>query len=82
MSASRSPAGVAHINTGTIKSVYWNTETTGQTNGGNGVPASGGLTTAQMSNAASFASWNFGPGGAWAMPAGATHPVLSRQVAR
>jgi filamentous hemagglutinin family protein len=79
---SYSPAGVAHINTGTIKSVYWNTETTGQTNGGNGVPASGGLTTAQMSNAASFASWNFGPGGAWSMPAGATHPVLSWQVAQ
>ena len=75
-------AGVAYINTGTIKSVYWNTETTGQTNGGNGVPASGGLTTAQMSNAASFASWNFGPGGAWSMPAGATHPVLSWQAAQ
>jgi filamentous hemagglutinin family protein len=76
------PAGVAYINTGTIKSVYWNIETTGQKNGGNGVPASGGLTTAQMSNAASFASWNFGAGGAWSMPAGATHPVLSWQVAQ
>jgi filamentous hemagglutinin family protein len=76
------PAGVAYINTGTIKSVYWNTETTGQQSGGNGVPASGGLTTAQMSNAASFASWNFGAGGAWSMPAGATHPVLSWQVAQ
>jgi filamentous hemagglutinin family protein len=77
-----SPAGVARLNTGTIKSVYWNTETTGQTNGGNGVPASGGLNTAQMSNAASFASWNFGPGGAWSMPAGGTHPVLSWQIAQ
>lgn len=79
---SYAPAGVAYLNTGTIKSVYWNTETTGQTNGGNGVPASGGLTTAQMSNRASFASWNFGPGGAWSMPAGATHPVLSWQAAQ
>jgi hypothetical protein len=35
-----------------------------------------------MSNAASFASWNFGAGGAWSMPAGATHPVLSWQVAQ
>ena len=73
-------AGVVYWNTGTIKSVYWNTETTGQKNGGSGVPASNGLTTAQMSNPASFASWNFGPGGAWSMPAGGTHPVLSWQA--
>lgn len=77
-----SPAGVAYINTGTIKSVYWNVETTGQTNGGNGVPSENGLTTAQMSNPASFASWNFGPGGAWSMPAGATHPVLNWQLSQ
>lgn len=76
------PAGVAYLNTGTIRSVYWNTQTTGQTNGGNGVPAAGGLTTAQMSDASSFASWNFGPGGAWSMPAGSTHPVLSWQDAQ
>lgn len=48
---------------------YWNVQTTGQTNGG-GAPASNGLTTAQMSNPASFAGWDFGPNGAWAMPAG------------
>jgi filamentous hemagglutinin family protein len=77
-----SPAGVAYINTGTIKSVYWDVETTGQTNGGNGLPSQNGLTTAQMSNPASFASWNFGPGGAWSMPTGATHPVLSWQAAQ
>lgn len=77
-----SPAGVAYINTGTIKSVYWNVDTTGQTNGGNGVPSQNGLTTAQMSNPASFASWNFGPGGAWSTPAGATHPVLSWQASQ
>lgn len=74
-----SPAGVAYINTGTIKSVYWNVETTGQANGGDGVPSENGLTTARMRNPGSFASWNFGPGGAWSMPVGATHPVLSWQ---
>ncbi|MDG0022935.1 filamentous hemagglutinin N-terminal domain-containing protein [Trinickia sp. Y13] len=77
-----SAAGVAYVNTGTITSVYWNKDTTGQTNGGDGVPDANGLTTAQMSNPASFAAWNFGPAGAWAMPAGATHPVLSWQLAQ
>lgn len=73
--------GIAGVNSGTVGSdVYWNVETTGQAQGGPGVPAANGLTTAQMSNPASFVGWNFGPGGVWAMPAGATHPVLAWQV--
>ncbi|WP_258187508.1 two-partner secretion domain-containing protein [Trinickia symbiotica] len=58
---------------------YWNVQTTGLTNGG-GAPASNGLTTTQMSNPASFIGWDFGPNGVWAMPTGATHPVLQWQV--
>jgi hypothetical protein len=33
-----------------------------------------------MSDPKSFVGWNFGSDGAWAMPAGATHPVLRWQV--
>jgi hypothetical protein len=33
-----------------------------------------------MSNPASFVGWDFGANGAWAMPLGATHPVLRWQV--
>lgn len=75
--------GIASTNTGTIGSdVYWNKETTGANIGvgsGTAVPAANGLTTAQMSNPASFVGYDFGPNGVWAMPAGATHPVLSWQ---
>jgi filamentous hemagglutinin family protein len=60
--------------------VYWNVDTSGQSYGGAGVSSANGLTTAQMSNPASFAGWRFGSGGVWAMPAGATHPVLAWQV--
>jgi hypothetical protein len=49
------------------------------TSGGN-LPPSNGLTTAQMSDPASFAGWDFSSNGAWTMPAGATHPVLRWQV--
>jgi filamentous hemagglutinin family protein len=67
-------------NSGTVTSDnYWNVQTTGVANGG-GAPAGNGLTTAQMSRAASFVGWDFGTNGAWAMPAGATHPVLRWQV--
>lgn len=73
--------GVAALNTGTIGAdVYWNKDTTGQISGGPGVVAANGLTTAQMSNPASFDGWDFGPGGVWAMPPGATAPVLEWQV--
>lgn len=77
-------AGIAGSNSGTIaNNVYWDKDTTGDASGvgsGTPLPASNGLTTAQMSNPASFAGWNFAPGGDWVMPAGATHPVLAWQV--
>ncbi|MGN6315718.1 two-partner secretion domain-containing protein [Trinickia sp.] len=77
------PAGIASINSGTIGSdVYWNKDTTGATSGvysGKPVPAANGLTSAQMQQTSSFAGYDFGPGGVWAMPAGATHPVLQWQ---
>jgi hypothetical protein len=73
------------VNAGSISTdVYWNKDTTHQAQsvfGGNPLPAANGLTTAQMSNPASFVGWNFGPGGVWAMPAGATHPILGWQLA-
>jgi len=78
---------IATLNSGTIRNdVYWNKETTNQLNavhvgeGGTAPPATNGLTTAQMSNPASFVSWNFGPSGVWAMPAGATYPMLRWQL--
>jgi hypothetical protein len=60
--------------------VYWNVQTTGQSSSGGNLPASNGLTTAQMSYPVSFVGWDFGPNGAWTMPPGATHPVLTWQV--
>lgn len=73
--------GIAALNTGTIGSdVYWNKDTTGQSAGGPGVSDGNGLTTAQMSDPASFSGWNFGPGGTWAMPAGGAQPVLEWQL--
>ncbi|MEW9587042.1 hypothetical protein [Paraburkholderia sp. DGU8] len=60
--------------------VYWDVQTTGQPSSGGNLPASNGLTTAQMSNPASFVGWDFGPTGAWIIPSGATHPVLRWQV--
>lgn len=78
------PIGIARTNTGTITNdVYWNRDTTTATIGvqyGTTIPDANGLTTAQMSNPASFVSYDFGPTGAWAMPAGATHPVLRWQI--
>ena len=76
--------GVATINSGKIgHDVYWNKDTTGSSAGvtsGTPLPASNGLTTAQMSNAANFSGWDFSSNGAWAMPAGADHPVLRWQL--
>ena len=78
------PFGVAADNRGTIANdVYWDKGATGTSIGvgyGTAIPSTNGLTTAQMSNPASFAGWNFGPGGDWVMPAGMTHPVLAWQV--
>ena len=65
---------------GVSNDVYWNVQTTGYTSSGSNLPASNGLTTAQMSNPASFSGWDFGPNGAWAMPAGSTQPVLRWQI--
>ena len=68
--------------TGVIaNNVYWDRDTTHATVGGGTLPAANGLTTAQMSNPASFdTSWDFSSAGAWAMPVGATHPVLRWQL--
>lgn len=82
------PSGaIAAGNYGTITSdVFWDRTATGHDNGvgsGTPMPAANGLSPAQMRNPASFGpTWDFGPNGAWAMPAGATHPVLRWQVAR
>ncbi|RDU94656.1 filamentous hemagglutinin N-terminal domain-containing protein [Trinickia dinghuensis] len=74
-------AALTAANSGTVTADnYWNVQTTGVNNGG-GAPASNGLTTAQMSNAASYVGWDFSANGAWVMPAGATHPVLRWQLA-
>jgi hypothetical protein len=35
-----------------------------------------------MSNPSNFLDWNIPSGGVWAMPAGATHPVLQWQQAQ
>lgn len=78
------PIGIAQTNHGTIASdVYWDKDTTGAAVGvvyGTPMPAANGYTTAQMSDTASFATYDFSATGAWAMPAGATHPVLRWQL--
>lgn len=74
--------GVIAFGSGTLApDVYWNTQTTGQASSGGTLPLSNGLTTAQMSDPASFAGYDLGPNGIWAMPTGATHPVLRWQLA-
>jgi filamentous hemagglutinin family protein len=80
------PIGIARSNEGTIANdVYWNTNTTGATIGvvyGTPIPTANGLTTAQMSTPTSFVGYDFSPTGVWAMPAGATHPMLRWQLAQ
>lgn len=80
------PIGIARTNTGTIANdVYWNRETTGASVGveyGTTVPATNGLTSAQMGMTSSFATYDFSATGAWAMPPGATHPVLRWQASQ
>nr|WP_027212744.1 filamentous hemagglutinin N-terminal domain-containing protein [Burkholderia sp. WSM2232] len=78
---------VGYNDGGTIApNVYWDKETTtrlASTGAGTQLPAANGLTSAQMSSPASFdAFWDFSATGAWAMPAGATHPVLRWQLAQ
>ncbi|WP_260854004.1 beta strand repeat-containing protein [Paraburkholderia sp. BCC1886] len=73
--------GVIGFGSGTLASnVYWNTETTGQAISGGTLPPTNGLTTAQMSNPASFVGYDFSPTGVWAMTSDATHPVLRWQL--
>ncbi|WOD13662.1 GLUG motif-containing protein [Paraburkholderia kirstenboschensis] len=70
------------------RDTVWDTQTRGTNiavasgpNGGT-VNTAQGLTTAQMSTPSSFsAAYDFGPNGVWAMPAGATHPILRWQLA-
>ncbi|MFL9964348.1 filamentous hemagglutinin N-terminal domain-containing protein [Paraburkholderia sediminicola] len=91
------PGGIADYNANYIASppgtitndVYWDTQTTGATVGvrttilGANLGNAQGLTTMQMSTPSSFGpTYNFGPGGVWAMPVGATHPILQWQLAQ
>jgi hypothetical protein len=52
-----------------------------QTAGGGSLPASNGLTNAQMSIPSSFVSYDFTASGLWAMPTAAPHPILRWQLA-
>ncbi|MEX3634125.1 filamentous hemagglutinin N-terminal domain-containing protein [Paraburkholderia sp. BR14320] len=91
------PGGIAEFNAnytssspGTITNdVYWDTQTTGAPVGvrttilGANLGNAQGLTTMQMSTPSSFGpTYDFSPGGVWAMPAGATHPILQWQLAQ
>ncbi|MBB5445112.1 filamentous hemagglutinin family protein [Paraburkholderia sp. WSM4177] len=75
--------GIADTNDGTVAgNVYWDKDATGTTVGVNSgalVPAANGLTTEQMETQSSFVGYDFSPKGVWALPAGATHPVLRWQ---
>lgn len=67
--------------TGLGSDVYWSPELQGQTTSGDpNLPAANALTAVQMQNPASFVGWDFSANGVWAMPVGATHPVLAWQV--
>jgi filamentous hemagglutinin family protein len=75
------PGGIAGNNTGTIaRDVYWNADTSGALVGagaGTAAPASSRMTTAQMSDPASYGPrWDFSPTGTWALPPGYNEPVL------
>jgi filamentous hemagglutinin family protein len=79
---------IGAYNAGTIaNNVYWNKETThrasaSENNTGSQPTDANGLTTAQMTNPASFGpSWDFSTNGTWAIVAGVAHPVLQWQLA-
>lgn len=79
------PAGIANTNRGVIAGdVFWNAESTGTDIGvlsGTPIPAANGLTTAQMSQPASFGpTYDFGANGVWAIADGALHPLLQWQT--
>ena len=72
--------GVAGNNNGEIGAgVFWNRDTADALHGvseDSPIADANGLTSAQMATAASFVGYDFGSNGVWAMPLGATHPVL------
>jgi filamentous hemagglutinin family protein len=76
--------GIATTNTGEIgNDVYWNAQSTNTTVGigsGTPLPASNGLTNAQMVNPANFVGWDFSLTGPWALPAGKNSPILRWQL--
>jgi filamentous hemagglutinin family protein len=77
---------IARSNGGTIaNNVFWDVQVTGNaaaTYDGTPVPAANGLSTAQMSDPASFGpTWDFSNDGVWVMPGGGTHPILRWQTA-
>jgi hypothetical protein len=77
------PYGITSHNAGKIANdVYWNADASPYPGVGDGpgLPGANGLTAAQMSTASSFVGYDFGANGVWAMPAGATHPVLQWQL--
>ncbi|MDR5740202.1 filamentous hemagglutinin N-terminal domain-containing protein [Caballeronia sp. LZ016] len=77
--------GIAANNTGVIAAdVFWDRDATRQTSeygAPTPVGTANGLTTGQMSVAASFGpTWDFGAGGTWAILPNTTHPILKWQV--
>lgn len=76
--------GIAQTNTGTIASnVFWNMDTTGVPNSLANFQDSAavGLTAARMGQSGSFGpTWDFSTTGVWAMPAGASAPMLRWQM--
>jgi filamentous hemagglutinin family protein len=77
--------GIAALNPANsiASDVFWNKDSTGQAQGtGAGqppVPSVNGLTSEQMTQTASFPTYDFSATGVWAMPPGSTHPVLRWQ---
>ena len=66
---------IGYYASGTVSNLFWNTQTTGQSNGsGNGIVVGTGLTVAQMKNQANFGAWDFT--GTWRMYEGNTNPLL------
>jgi len=75
VTGSNNVGGLVGINEadGTVTSSYYDTETTGQTDGGKGVPK----TTAEMKQQGSFVGWDFSD--IWNL-AGGTYPYLEWQT--
>jgi filamentous hemagglutinin family protein len=78
---SNAPGGIAGVNNGTIgNDVFWNSDISGATAGvttGKRTPASAGLTSAQMTNPASYGpTWDFSAKGVWQLQQGDEAPVF------